>query len=40
MKMHHDHKPATLLASDGTEILTVHMIPHTHDDVGWLKTVD
>ena len=20
--------------------LTVHMIPHTHDDVGWLKTYD
>jgi hypothetical protein len=20
--------------------LTVHMIHHTHDDVGWLKTVD
>ena len=22
------------------EKLTVHMIHHTHDDVGWLKTVD
>lgn len=24
----------------GDDPLIVHLIPHTHDDVGWLKTVD
>ena len=24
----------------GDDIFTVHLIPHTHDDIGWLKTVD
>jgi len=22
------------------EEIFVHLIPHTHDDVGWLKTID
>ena len=25
---------------ENPEPLTVHLVPHTHDDIGWLKTID
>ena len=27
-------------AGENIEPLTIHLVPHTHDDVGWLKTID
>ena len=32
--------PPTIKSSEVQDILNVHLIPHSHDDTGWLKTVD
>ena len=33
-----DVRPARVL--DIKDTIYVHVVPHTHDDVGWLETVD
>ena len=38
--IHKSDKPRNSEIVRREEKLTVHWIHHTHDDVGWLKTVD
>ena len=41
--LHQDESTTTtnkLLRGPKNEKMTVHLVHHTHDDVGWLKTVD
>ena len=33
-------REAAVAAGENVEPLTIHLVPHTHDDVGWLKTID
>ena len=33
-------REAMVARGENPEPLTIHLVPHTHDDIGWLKTID